>query len=188
MGEVFRYVADGALPAHRHVDLPCPICGKSGDAYYIYADIKEPDGSESQISEACAECIRRLDPEQVSAWDNEERLPIYLKATPGLDKRAERERLAAIIGELRRTPRLPVFVQWDDWPFCCGDLTEYTGEPSPAEAKALDREGQYWDRGPASFHDRAAALVPSAGLAVLGGVSAFRCPRCGKRYWTFQCT
>ena len=185
MGEVFRYVADSALSAHRHVDLPCPICDNSGDVYYIHADIQEADGSESPISEACAACIRRLDPGQASAWDTEKRLPAHLKATPGLDKHAARERLAAITQELRRTPRLPHFVQGDDWPFCCGDLTEYTGEPSPTEAESLDREGVYWDHGPAAFHDRAATLVPSDGLAVLGGVSAFRCPRCTKRYWTF---
>lgn len=188
MGEVFRYVADSALPAHRYTDLPCPICGASGDVYSIYADIEAPDGESDRITEACAECIRRLAPEQVSAWDTEKRLPAHLKGTPGLDNPGARERLAAIVQELRRTPRLPHFIQWDDWPFCCGDLAEYTGEPSPAEADLLDREGQYWNRGPAAFHDRAAALVPSRGLAVLGGVSAFRCPRCGKRYWTFQCT
>ncbi|VTR91328.1 Uncharacterized protein OS=Rhodopirellula sp. SWK7 GN=RRSWK_07228 PE=4 SV=1 [Gemmata massiliana] len=188
MGEVFRYVADSALPAHRHSDLPCSICGAFGDVYYVCADIEEPDGSESPISEACVACIRRLAPEQVSRWATEKRLPAYLKTTPEFDEPTVRERLVAITQELRRTPRLPHFVQGDDWPFCCGDLTEYTGEPSRAEAELLDREGQYWDHKPASFHDRAVTLVPSNDLAVLGGVSAFRCIGCGKRYWTFQCT
>ena len=188
MGEGFRYIADSALVAHRHADLPCPICGQSGDVFCIYADIPESDGSESPISEACASCIRNLNLESVWAWDTEKRLPAYLKAAPGLDKDAARARVSEITEALRRTPRLPNFVQYDDWPFCCGDLAEYTGEPSPAEAESLDREGQYWQRGPATFHDRAAVLVPSSGLAVLGGVSAFRCPRCDRRYWTFQCT
>jgi uncharacterized protein CbrC (UPF0167 family) len=168
--------------------MPCPICGKSGDVYCIYADIQEPDGSESPISEACAECIRRLDVNQAARWETEKRLPTYLKNSQRLDKQAAQERLASITLELRRTPRLPHFVQSDDWPFCCGDLTEYTGEPSAEEAEALDRVGQYWHRGQASFHDLAVTLVSRGGLPVLGGVSAFRCPRCGKRYWTFQCT
>lgn len=188
MGEVFRYVADSALAQHRFDDLPCPICGKTGDVYHIHADVDFPGEGEAIISEACASCIRSLDPGQVSPWDTERRLAAYLKGTPGLGKEEVRLRLVTIQKELRRTPRLPHFVQWDDYPFCCGELTEYTGDPSPAEAELLDREGQYWDRGPASFHDRAADLVPSESLSVIGGVSAFRCPRCSKRYWTFQCT
>jgi hypothetical protein len=192
MGEVFRYVSDGAFAAHRHAGLPCGICEREGDVFYIHAHVVEADGSESPISEACVDCIRRLDPAHVTPWwETEKRLPAQLRATPGAggDERAVRERAAAITAELRRTPALPRFIQRDDWPFCCGDLAEYTGEPSRADAAALDREGQYWDRGPAPPPpDPAAALVPSGKLQVLGGVSAFRCPRCGKGYWTFQCT
>jgi hypothetical protein len=188
MGSVFRYIADSALDAHRITDVVCPICGQVGDVFRAYADAVIPGEGSVDISEACANCIRHFERDWVSPLDNEKRLPAFFKAIPGLSKEEVRARLDAIILELRRTPRLPCFIQFDDWPFCCGDVVEYTGEPSKTEAEMLDRDGQYWNRGPATFHDRAADLVPSEGMAVLGGVSAFQCPRCCKRYWTFQCT
>lgn len=84
---------------------------------------------------------------------------------------------------MRQTPRCPNFLQDTDWPICCGELTEYTGEPSRDEAEELDRSGQYWYRGKSTFDSPVVDLIPSP---VLSGVSAFRCQSCAKRYWIFQ--
>ncbi len=189
MGTTFKYVADEALEAHKHLDLPCPLCNREGNVYYIYATVDIPGEGEGLISEACVDCIKAMKLDEISSWDTEKRIADYLRLSlQPLSKPERRERQAAICNELRRTPRLPHFVQGDDWPFCCNDLTEYTGEPSTAQAELLDKEGQYWRRGPATHHEHTRTLVPSKKMAVLGGVSAFRCLTCGKLYWTFQCT
>src|SRR5438874_5955144 len=111
MGEVFRYIADSVLPARRLDDLPCPVCGKTGDVFHCFAEIDFPGDGVEDISEACASCIRNYAAEQVSELATEKRLPAYLNATPGLDKNDRRARLEAIRLELRRTPRLPHFIQ-----------------------------------------------------------------------------
>jgi hypothetical protein len=66
--------------------------------------------------------------EEITAWDVEPevrgRLRSYFPDLPQeeLDRHAE-----AICRELRGTPRVPLFWQVDEWPFCCGDLAECIG-------------------------------------------------------------
>jgi hypothetical protein len=161
MGQVFRYVSDDALLAGK-CEHPCPLCGATEDVYPIYADIPGPnEEGPGPISEACIQCIRALPLEAISTWQTERAVLAHLRSSfPALGAEELEERRVAICQELRRTPRLPVFVQDDEWPFCCGDLAEFVG----GEDMSLTR------------------------IASLGGISVFRCPRCGKEQEVFQST
>lgn len=156
MGTVFRYIADASLEAHRHRDLPCPLCESTDEVYSFYA---EPEGG--MISEACRKCIQSLPLDVIYEWDSEEDVTDHLQTVlsyPSESAELEAKR-AAICAELRRTPRIPPFVQSDEWPLCCGDFVEYVGRPGLPEG---------WDG--------------------LGGLSLFCCPRCKQDFEIFQHT
>ena len=155
MGQAFRYVADASLDAHRHRDLPCPLCGGTAEVYPFYA---EPEGG--YITEACRQCIRSMPLNRIVNWESEKRAVGHLReVAPALPAAELAGRLAAMCEELRRTPRVPQFVQNDEWPLCCGDFAEYDGRPGLPEG---------WDG--------------------LGGLSLFRCPRCEQEFEVLQHT
>ena len=155
MGQAFRYVDDTSLEAHRRRDLPCPLCEGTAEVYPFYA---EPEGG--YITEACRRCIRSLPLDRIVDWESEKRAAEHLREiAPALSAAEVEARRAAMSAELRRTPRVPPFVQDDEWPLCCGDFAEYVGRPGLPEG---------WDG--------------------LGGLSLFRCPRCGQGFEVFQHT
>ncbi len=155
MGIVFRYVADDSLEAHRCRDLPCPLCGATADVYPFRA---EPDGG--YISEACLRCIRLLPLDRIVAWRSERQVAEHLREThPAMSSCELEVQRAEICAELRRTPRVPPFVQDDTWPLCCGNFAEYIGYPGL----------------PGDWQD-------------LGGLSLFRCQQCGQEFEVFQHT
>jgi hypothetical protein len=177
--------------------------------FSIYADVQRPGAEELCISEACVDCIGSLKLDEISAWDTEGRVCGYIKAAfPRIGKAELRRRETAICNELRRTPHLPHFAQRDDLPFSCGDVTEYTGRPHKRrEWQALTRTAIGWRQGKTlerdvgeedeteeawpEGHPWLDTFIPADSgneLPSLGGFSAFRCLKCGKRYWTVQCT
>jgi hypothetical protein len=155
MGSKFKYVADESLQAHRRHDLPCPLCGTYDDVYRFYA---QPEGG--MISEACSRCIRSLPLEVISDWDSERKASEHLVAIfPNLSGDEIERRRTEICAELRRTPRVPLFCQSDEWPLCCGGFAEYVGRPD---------------------------LLPE--WNDFGGMSLFRCSTCGEEFEIFQHT
>lgn len=191
MGKTFKYIDDEVLQK-RGLPGHCPLCETDGLIYSFQCDVNDPNVDVDVVDEACASCIRTVQFDfsfgkrqlnQVRAMINSH----YPKgALSGAERRARAE---AILAEFQRTPDLPSFVQEEDWPHCCGDYCEYIGEPHSAAPGDLDHY-QYWQGGPGenpsgeTIYD----LTPHERLAVLGGVSGFRCNACGHHYWTFQCT
>jgi len=129
VGQAFRYVADASLDAHRHRDLPCPLCRSRDEVHSFFA---EPEGG--YITEACARCIRSLPLAVIAPWRSERLAVGHLREVfPGLPADELEQRGAAMCAELRRTPRVPAFCQEDEWPLCCGDFAEYVGHPGLPE-------------------------------------------------------
>lgn len=162
MGSVFRYIADDSLEAHRlDLDLACNVCGATGGIFHFRAD------AAGGVYEVCQRCIKALPSEQLgqmARWQSEQDALDHLRAVfPGLPETELLARRDAICAELRRTPRVPPFVQDDEWPLCCGEFAEYVGRPGLPED---------WDR----LGGR------------LGGLSLFRCQNCGKTFEVFQHT
>ena len=128
MGTVFKYVSDEAL-ASRRVEYPCPVCGTNENVYPIDAKVTVP-GKEQPVAigEACLNCIRRMPLEEISEWETEQVVADHLRSSfPDLPGEELEHRREAICRELRGTPRIPLFWQVDEWPFCCGDLAECVG-------------------------------------------------------------
>ena len=176
MGKVFELIADSALVAEDAAQYTeCHVCSRPGvPVYPAQGELIRPDGTVDEtydIYVACEECLKAGRVRHVDEWATDPVIEQFARDT-------EREKAL-----LRATPRCPTYVQPTDWPLCCGALTEYTGEPSVEQARALDRSGQFWHHGPQRFEVPAAELVPSENLPVLGGVSSFRCRNCAKQYW-----
>ena len=89
--------------------------------------------------------------------------------------------------ELRRTPRIPLFLQWEDWPFCCGDYCEYQGFPTTyEESMRVGTEIPHWEFGPKDFREiyGDTTLEPEC----LDEVCIFKCLKCKKEFFTWQYT
>ncbi len=191
MGEVFKYIADDILE-RKGVIGNCPLCREQTRVYPYPNDVSDPEAPTDYVDEACSSCIRQV---QFDFWDEKTirghvQSMINSHFPKGTLSGVEREqRLNTILGEYLRTPRLPTFLQGDDWPHCCGDYTEYVGEPKSSRLGDLDHY-EYWDHGPCENpnSDSIYDLIPKERLAVLGGVSGFRCNKCKRHFWTFQCT
>jgi uncharacterized protein CbrC (UPF0167 family) len=109
----------------------------------------------------------------------------YPKGT--LSGQARMEILVGVCDELRRTPEIPLFLQNDDWPYCCGDFCEYIGSPkSYDESKDLPGISNYWDSGVSNYSELFGemTLEPES----LSEVCKFKCSSCSKDYFTWQST
>lgn len=191
MGQIFTYIADEVL-AHAGTVGRCPLCEKQARVYFYPNDVADPASPVDYVDEACATCIRQVQFDFFDEKATRGRIQAMINShfPKGSLSGVERgQRLEAVLSEYLRTPLLPGFVQGVDWPHCCGDYTEFFGEPQSRSSGDLDHF-EYWESGPCDnpSGDLIYDLIPSERLAVLGGVSGFRCNPCGRHYWTFQCT
>jgi hypothetical protein len=158
VGSVFRYIADDSLEAHR-MDADL-ACNVCGATGGILHFRADALGG---VYEVCQRCIKALPFEQLgrmARWQSERHALDHLRAVfPELPEAELLARRDAICAELRRTPRIPPFCQDDEWPLCCGEFAEYVGRPGLPEG---------WDD--------------------FGGLSVFRCQRCGQEFEVFQHT
>ncbi|QDV81882.1 hypothetical protein TBK1r_08040 [Stieleria magnilauensis] len=83
-----------------------------------------------------------------------------------------------------RFPDIPLFMQYRDWPICCGDWCEFMGCPSAyEESKRIPNIHAYWERGPVAWKSEF-DLMPES----LREVSLFRCQECWRMWFTWQFT
>lgn len=181
MGSVFRHVADTALyPCGGDA---CQQCGRADRPIYDYTGrIVDPllaadpalAADEPHVYEVCADCIRggNLRKSEVRV---REVMPM-VRAFAAHPERA--------VAEYHRLPDIPLFLQRDDWPMCCGEWCEFAGVPaSYDESRQVPAGYGYWERGPTAWrfgHE----LLPES----LREVSLFRCLTCGRPWFTWQFT
>ncbi|QGJ70886.1 Hypothetical protein PBC10988_25850 [Planctomycetales bacterium 10988] len=185
MGTIFRYIDDSILPHYVEKEKHCQVCEQEKPQYQIYIDIEFEDSVEQYFS-ACAECIRKIPLRYFSPKDDEGIIQQLVNQHHPKGTKSASQRFAMMVNicdEYRRTPRLPNFIQHDDWPHCCGDFAEFIGDAGETFFGPY-HEFEWW--GP----ENDGAL--EYGLeGMIGGedrVSLFRCLACEKKYWTFQCT
>lgn len=127
MGAVFQYVADHALDPCG--DETCHHCGRTGPPIYRYTgEIVNPvSAADPQLAaddlvvyELCVDCIRGGNVRK-SDYRIGEMLPIINRFA------ADRARAVA---EYHQLPDIPLFLQRDDWPMCCGGWCEFVGCPA----------------------------------------------------------
>lgn len=187
MGSLFRYIADDI--AGQATPDECPACHRHLPLFPIEAAIDNDEWTvEADCPEAlCAECIRRMRLRQFAPRDGEATVQQIINASfPKGTLSGERRinKLVSICDEFRRTPTLPLFLQDEDWPWCCGDFCEYLGVPaSYEESIRIGREMQLWG---GDYRQRYGemTLEPES----LSEVCLFRCLTCDKRVFTWQMT
>lgn len=190
MGKLFRYIADEAIkPPDRRPKRDCHACEKEGtDVYDIQGNVAKRNGTEgAEVYSACVRCIQTGRVEPATAFEVDEVIRKYL-ATHYKDRTHlfRLQRLLELATAYRRTPNVPLFLQHQDWPLCCGDLTEFTGSPkTKKELVKLSTTATYWQgevmKCFVNFEETGA---PES----LREVSRFRCLTCPKVYWTWQFT
>jgi hypothetical protein len=190
MGTVFRYIADKALKPLTGLRRTCQVCDRrSVDVYWAVGHIVLPGGAEGEeCAAACTDCLRGGRVAHISEWATDATIRAYARRHLRGRPADERQRLEATLRDaLRRTPMAPMFLQADDWPMCCGDLTEFTGSPRNLRALIqLTESAVYWEKRAWRNHD--IDFEEDGPPESWTDVSEFRCLHCPKRYWVFQFT
>jgi|GEM_PF-5384688 len=180
MGDTFTYIADEVLQ-HFAIFEICNWCEQQADLFKIYID----DGK-GMRDLACVRCIKTLPLRWICFKDDERRITSLINERYPKGTKSQDQRFALTVelcDDYRRTPRLPNFIQSDDWPTCCGDFTEYIGDAGRSVDGPYDGF-EWW-----GYEDDVAIQHGITGM--MGGedrVSLFRCLHCECKYWTFQCT
>lgn len=124
MGTSFRYIAETALKPSGLGDCQC--CERAGVVSYDYrGKIVDPAAAanpklaeeEPEIHAACADCISGGLVQKDDSAIGE--LKGIINAFAG-DK-------ATATQQYHRIPNIPLMMQHDDWPMCCGDWCEFVG-------------------------------------------------------------
>jgi uncharacterized protein CbrC (UPF0167 family) len=187
MGSLFRYIADNVTQGAEFGECPC--CHDQASLLSIQVAIDDDEWTYSSdcAEEICLECIRRL-PLRKFAPRRGERIvqeminSHYPKGTLTGEQRISK--LVSICDEYRRTPRFPLFLQNEDWPWCCGDFCEYQGVPkSYDESIRIGQEMECWEGDFKQLYGDV-TLEPES----LREVCIFRCLTCGKQVFTWQMT
>lgn len=179
MGATFPLIHDEALfPCSGTV---CHFCESDDVPIYEYNGvILHPDHAanpelareEPEVSELCAKCIL--------GGHIEKEIEPSIQATLNRFATDKQAALAAF----QRTPDIPLFLQFQDWPMCCGQWCEFIGIPaSYEESTAIPNQYRYWEREPRAWladYD----LMPES----LREISLFRCLLCAKQFFTWQFT
>lgn len=181
MGSTFRYISDAAM---EESDLgECQHCESPGIPSYNYrGEIIDPTlaanselaSKDNGIFAACAPCIHggnlRKDEYELG------------RVRPIIDSFAS-DRIAAV-RSYHLIPHIPLMMQDEDWPMCCGDWCEFIGNPPDYEASVrVPFEYQFWDHRPVN-RKRDYELRPES----LREVCLFRCLSCPRTYFIWQPT
>jgi hypothetical protein len=179
MGTIFRLIADGALqPADPDYYTECQVCGRPRvPVYPCQGYLARQDGTAEESNDvyvACEDCLKQRRVVHIDEYRTDPLIERFAQ-DPEAEKRL-----------LRATPRIPLHMQGNDWPLCCGTLTEFTGSPqSLEELIRAQNTCTSWDRGPTDFNYDARQDGPPESFRE---VAVFRCFACGRQYWTFQPT
>ncbi|WP_442506735.1 CbrC family protein [Novipirellula sp. SH528] len=179
MGSLFTYIDDTALiPCG---GTQCHHCEtESAPIFNFDGEIINPDlaanpqlaRDEPEVSELCAECILGGN--------------LRKDITPEIRKTINRfaTDIDSALAAFGKTPSIPLFLQYNDWPMCCGDWAEFFGTPQTAdESETVPQRFLYWEREPRDWTSEY-ALRPES----LREVSLFRCTTCDRQLFTWQFT
>ena len=192
MGKLFELISDEALEkeSEKFDYSICDVCGEECETYRYKGTQYDEEGNALDNSydsyAVCADCILAGSVTHICDFEYIERIDDYFAHT-GLnaeEKESIRERL---IEKYQRTPDIPGFMQGEDRPLCCNDITEFTGHPENDEELYEISEYNYWEKGlkaKPEYYDFRKYGRPES----YSDIAAFQCAHCGKRYFTFQFT
>ncbi|MEK6239389.1 MAG: CbrC family protein, partial [Planctomycetales bacterium] len=173
MGGVFTYIADEILAKYAELGR-CRWCKAEVDLYAIY--IEDTDCLSDQ---ACIQCIKTLPLRQIQPKSNERIISSLINERYPKGSKSQEQRFALTVemcDDYRRTPCLPNFIHHDDWPFCCGDFTEYIGDAGETHNGPCE-EFEWW-----GTEDDEAKEHGVEGMMGEERVSLFQCLHCSSKH------
>lgn len=184
MGTTFRYISDKFVD--RAPVETCVLCKTKGQVFPIEVawDQEEWELACECTESICLTCIRMLPLRRFAVRIGESQIQQmvnshYPKGSIPKDERIGK--YGSVCDEFRRTPLLPLFVQDEDWPFCCGEFCEYLYSPqSYEEAEKIGSEIECWH---GDLFDEM-VLQPET----LNEVNVFGCLSCPRKLYTWQGT
>lgn len=187
MGKLFELIADKALEKLDHYYKGCHVCNKNGlDLYKYHGKYQLENGEvDDELYSVCSECIltkklsHKCDFEYIKIIGN------YI-STLNLTVPEQQQTRELLIEKFQRTPDIPRFMQHEDRPLCCKDITEFVGYPTTDEELYQTTETNiYWERAitprPAHYDFRKNGRPEN-----FSDVAIFRCSHCERKYFTFQ--
>ncbi len=189
MGQLFELIADNALKKLDDYYDECHVCNKTNTDLYQYQGKVQLENGEidDDIYAVCADCILTKNLNHICDFEYIRTIENYF-ATTGLTIEEQQLRKRLLIGKYQKTPDIPIFMQYEDRPLCCNDITEFVGHPiDKNELYKMTENVIYWEKqikeksksydfrkfgDPESFRD----------------VASFKCSHCDKQYFTFQFT
>ncbi|MCA9068781.1 MAG: hypothetical protein KDA84_07655 [Planctomycetaceae bacterium] len=181
MGSTFRYIADEAM--YPCGGTECHHCERDDVPIYDFRGVivdpslaKNPQLAieEPEVSELCADCVLS---------GNIIKDPYEISRIQGIVNTYARDKDAAI-ANYHTIPHIPLMMQDEDWPMCCGDWCEFQGcPPDYAASVQVPSLHRYWDRRPKNPHWDF-ELKPES----LREVNIFRCFQCKTSYFIWQPT
>lgn len=128
----FKYFLDPEKDAS-YVDEPCEVCGSSNlclDGTYF--------DHEEELESICMECL--VKGKIVVEFPDFLYDKIYnelKRINPTLSEEKIKDNMNEIFSVLEKTPPVP-WIQYNDWPVCCGDFMIYLGELTRDQLNAMD--------------------------------------------------
>jgi uncharacterized protein CbrC (UPF0167 family) len=175
MGKIFKLIADEALKPLDDYYKECHVCNQKNVPLYPYQGNLISD-KDFDVYAVCEKCIN--DGNSIESINEDEINPIIDKFCNDPEKSKHL---------LRKTPNIPLFLQYRDWPVHCGELCEFIGIPKTYdESVEIGNSVLFWDRGESDYNGAYGdiTLEPEA----LSEVSVFKCTKCGKKLFTWQMT
>jgi hypothetical protein len=180
MGTRFELIADSALEYLDDYYKKCQVCGAQAVPLFecqgsVISDVGTSDPPKD-VYAVCEACVKQGRVARTCEFQTDAVIEKF-----ATDPKAAKELL-------RRTPPIPVMLQHQDWPICCGQLTEFMGVPdSYEESISIPDDYQFWEAGFRDWKEDWGddfTLEPES----LDEVSKFRCRSCGRKIFTWQCT
>jgi hypothetical protein len=187
MGTRFRFITDDALAQAAITDGACPRCHRPVPLFKIRATVTDNDELD-EVESLCEECIKTVRLHELSPKDSERLTPSiidkhYTKGTLNGEQRFRRA--VELCDEFRRTPDLPMFIQWERWPSCCGEFAEYIGRELLAGTSF--EEYSCWAAQDALIQSCSLQdFYPLEKITCYWSMALFRCLQCPEKYWVFQ--
>ena len=180
MVKTFKYINQDILEKYSS-EGSCPVCDKKEKLYCFYWD----DG-QGFCDSSCINCIKTMPLNWICPKEDESSIQNLINKKYPKGTKSGDQRFALVLetaDEYRRTPRLPNFIQGEDWPTCCGEFSEFVGDAGRTYEGTL--EGFEWY---GYENDMCKEQGIEETMTGEDRVSLFQCKECEKKYWTCQYT
>ena len=192
MGKIFELISDITLEKSGEYYTECHVCDrKDTDLYAYQGTVYDENGNaldDSYDSYAvCADCILAGRVTHTCDFVYIKTIDRYLESS-GLATEKKPLMRTCLIDKYQRTPDIPIFMQYEDRPLCCNDITEFIGYPvNDKEFSEISEQYTYWEKEVKSEYE-GYDFRKYGSPESYRNVAVFKCRCCGKFYYTFQST